>query len=252
MTVLRDIRVIPLVIAALAGLAVLKISALVMDAHHVSVFPKQAVAVTADAPDFKRPRAHSSQDMGDITGSVGGRRSEKIGSDPDRKNEQASEQQTIEHNAASPEQDVLDSLQERRRQLDARSREIDIRDNILTAAEENLKVKIKNIEAREKLLIAAQEKQQEENEVRVKSLVAIYEGMKPKEAAKIFSRMEMPVLVEITSRISPRKMSEILGLMQMEVAEKLTVELVRRAGLEKSIMLSDLPKIEGVSTGLRH
>ncbi len=41
----------------------------------------------------------------------------------------------------------------------------------------------------------------------------MYESMKPKDAAKVFDRLEMPVLFEIASQIAPRKMSDILGLM---------------------------------------
>jgi flagellar motility protein MotE (MotC chaperone) len=54
------------------------------------------------------------------------------------------------------------------------------------------------------------------------------------------------VLFEIASQIAPRKMSDILGLMQPEAAERLTVELARRAsGGDKSASAADLPKIEG-------
>ena len=74
----------------------------------------------------------------------------------------------------------------------------------------------------------------------------MYESMKPKDAAKIFDRLEMPVLFEIASQIAPRKMSDILGLMQPEAAERLTVELARRAaGGERSASAAELPKIEG-------
>jgi len=73
----------------------------------------------------------------------------------------------------------------------------------------------------------------------------MYEGMKPKDAAKVFDRLEMPVLFEIASQIAPRKMSDILGLMTPEAAERLTVEMARRAGSDKSGMAADLPKIEG-------
>jgi flagellar motility protein MotE (MotC chaperone) len=74
----------------------------------------------------------------------------------------------------------------------------------------------------------------------------MYESMKPKDAAKVFDRLEMPVLIEIASQIAPRKMSDILGLMSPEAAERLTVELARRAGGDKSASAgADLPKIEG-------
>ena len=73
----------------------------------------------------------------------------------------------------------------------------------------------------------------------------MYENMKPKDAAKVFDRLEMPVLYEIASKIAPRKMSDILGLMSPDTAEKLTVELAKRAGNDKSASMADLPKIEG-------
>ena len=68
---------------------------------------------------------------------------------------------------------------------------------------------------------------------------------KPKDAARVFDRLEMSVLFEIASQIAPRKMSDILGLMAPEAAERLTVELARRAGSDKSVSAADLPKIEG-------
>jgi flagellar motility protein MotE (MotC chaperone) len=69
--------------------------------------------------------------------------------------------------------------------------------------------------------------------------------MKPKDAARVFDRLEMPVLIEIASHIAPRKMSDILGLMSSEAAERLTVELARRANGDRSGSSSELPKIEG-------
>jgi flagellar motility protein MotE (MotC chaperone) len=73
----------------------------------------------------------------------------------------------------------------------------------------------------------------------------MYEGMKPKDAAKVFDRLEMSVLLEIATQIAPRKMSDILGLMQADAAERLTVEMARRAGSDKSAAAAELPKIEG-------
>jgi flagellar motility protein MotE (MotC chaperone) len=73
----------------------------------------------------------------------------------------------------------------------------------------------------------------------------MYESMKPKDAAKVFDRLEMPVLYQIASQIAPRKMSDILGLMSPEAAERLTSEMARRAGSDKSASVDVLPKIEG-------
>jgi flagellar motility protein MotE (MotC chaperone) len=83
----------------------------------------------------------------------------------------------------------------------------------------------------------------EQDAARFKSIITMYEGMK--DAAKGFDRLEMSVLYDIASQIAPRKMSDILGLMQPEAAERLTVELARRAGTDKSTSTAELPKIEG-------
>ena len=85
----------------------------------------------------------------------------------------------------------------------------------------------------------------EADAARFKGIITMYEGMKPKDAAKVFDRLEMSVLYEIASQIAPRKMADILGLMQPEAAERLTVELARRAGADKSGAVAELPKIEG-------
>jgi len=65
----------------------------------------------------------------------------------------------------------------------------------------------------------------------------------------VFDRLEMGVLIEIAVQIKPQKMSDIMGLMQPEAAERLTVEMARRAGADKSAgAVPDLPKIEGKVT----
>ena len=65
----------------------------------------------------------------------------------------------------------------------------------------------------------------------------MYENMKPRDAAKIFDRLEVGVLIEMASLINPRSMSEILAQMSAERAEQLTVELASRA--------KSLPKASG-------
>ena len=58
----------------------------------------------------------------------------------------------------------------------------------------------------------------------------MYENMKAKDAAKIFDRLDIKVLVEVASQIKPRRMSDILAQMTPEAAERLTVELAARCG----------------------
>jgi len=115
----------------------------------------------------------------------------------------------------------------------------------LKAAEKRVEGRVEELKAIESRITAATNQKVEADAARFKGLITMYEGMKPKDAAKVFDRLEMSVLFEIASQIAPRKMSDILGLMAPEAAERLTVEMARRAGTDKSASTADLPKIEG-------
>ena len=143
------------------------------------------------------------------------------------------------------ERAILERLQSRRQELEARAREIDIRESLLKAAEKRIESKVEEMKAVESRISTATGQKTENDTARFKGIITMYEAMKPKDAAKVFDRLEMPVLIEIATQIAPRKMSDILGLMQTEAAERLTVEMARRAGGDKSASSGDLPKIEG-------
>jgi len=147
------------------------------------------------------------------------------------------------------ERAVLERLQQRREELDARARELDIRESLIQSAEKRMEAKLaelKDIESRIK--VETQQKDGAEA-ARLKSLVTMYENMKPRDAAKIFNRLDTNVLIEVSSLINPRQMAEILAQMSPEVAEKLTVELADKAqAAAPSGNPAELPKIEGQPT----
>jgi len=143
------------------------------------------------------------------------------------------------------ERAILERLQTRRQELEQRAREVEIRESLLKAAEKRIDGRVEEMKATEARISGASGQKAEQDAARFKGIITMYEGMKPKDAAKVFDRLEMSVLYEIASQIAPRKMSDILGLMQPEAAERLTVELARRAGSDKSASTAELPKIEG-------
>ena len=132
---------------------------------------------------------------------------------------------------SASERAILERLQSRRQELEARAREIDIRESLLKSAEKRIEIKVEEMKAVESRISTASGHKSETDAARFKGIITMYEGMKPKDAAKVFDRLEMSVLFEIASQIAPRKMSDILGLMQPEAAERLTVEMARRAGI---------------------
>ena len=250
MKAFRDIRVIPVVMVAIFGFAVLKIAGLVIDGGYVFDYDPQPAARKSWAEDTLHfPTGKS--DAGDITGSV----EEKKKEEPPKPEAPATEAPkpeglvTVPPEGQAPvsasERAILERLQSRRQELDARAREIDIRESLLKAAEKKAESKVEELKTVQSKIATATEQKNEAEAARFKGIITMYEAMKPKDAAKVFDRLEMPVLYQIASQIAPRKMSDILGLMSPEVAERLTTEMARRAGPDQSASAEALPKIEG-------
>jgi flagellar motility protein MotE (MotC chaperone) len=159
---------------------------------------------------------------------------------------------TIEqgHIVSAGERAVLESLQDRSKQLEARARELDMRENLIKAAEKRLEAKVDELKGTEARIDTAAGNRDKAEAARFKGIVAMYENMKPKEAARIFDRLEQKILVEVTTQINPRKMSDILAQMSPDAAERLTVELAARAGgSQRPRGTGQLPKIEGKPVG---
>lgn len=249
MNAFRDVRILPVVLMAIFGLAVLKIAGLVIDGGYVFDYQPQAAKKSWAQDTFNFPGGRSPDP--DITGSS----SHGAKAEEPAKPAVAAPDVTAPTTVAPVEQipqvsgaerAILERLQSRRQELDARAREIDIRESLLKAAEKRIESRVDELKTVESGIKTATDQKSETDAARFKGIVTMYESMKPKDAAKIFDRLEMPVLFEIASQIAPRKMSDIMGLMQPEAAERLTVELARRAaGGERTAAATDLPKIEG-------
>jgi flagellar motility protein MotE (MotC chaperone) len=249
MNAFRDVRIIPVVLIAIFGLAVLKIAGLVIDGGYVFDYQPQAAKKSWAQETFNFPGG-SSPDP-DITGSSG-HGAKKEEPKPAVAAPDVAAPTTVAPVEPIPqvsgaERAILERLQSRRQELDARAREIDIRESLLKAAEKRVESRVDELKSVEAGIKTATDQKTENDAARFKGIVTMYESMKPKDAAKIFDRLEMPVLFEIASQIAPRKMSDIMGLMQPEAAERLTVELARRAagGAASTTASAELPKIEG-------
>jgi flagellar motility protein MotE (MotC chaperone) len=151
---------------------------------------------------------------------------------------------------SAAERAILEHLQERRQELDKRARELDIREGLIGEAEKRVDSKLNEIKEGEAQLAVAAQKKDEAEAARFKGLVTMYENMKPRDAAKIFDRLDIGILIEVASQINPRTMSDILAQMSPDHAEQLTVELANRAQASPAnAAAAGLPKIEGHPTG---
>ena len=104
---------------------------------------------------------------------------------------------------SSGERAILESLQDRRKELDARSRELEMRESLLKAAEKRVEAKVAELKAMEARLKASMGERDKAEAERFKGIVTMYENMKPKEAARIFDRLDMKVLVDVANADEP-------------------------------------------------
>lgn len=140
-------------------------------------------------------------------------------------------------------------LSERRAELDRRETEIAMRLSLLEAAEKRLEERTQELAALEAQVSALVDEKQAAEDAGFKAVVSMYETMKPKEAAKIFDTLDMPVLLKVARAMSARKMSPILAAMSPRQAEALTTAFAATTSIDTVANtgenLSALPQIVG-------
>lgn len=149
------------------------------------------------------------------------------------------------------EKAILERLGERREEIEGRMRELEIRERLLDTAEKRLDGRVGDLKALEEKNAVAGPKPAVEEAKAIKNLVIMYEAMKPKDAARVFDRLGLDVLVPVVQQMNPRKMSEVLASMAPDRAEKLTVALAtsnrtaqpERLAAEAPLPANELPAI---------
>ena len=111
------------------------------------------------------------------------------------------------------EVDLLQDLRARRDTLDTRDRAQDLRERLLEAAEARIDQKIAELKAIEETIRALLVQHDEEKEEAMRRLVKMYENMKPKDAARIFTELDMEILLDVAERMREVKMAPILAAM---------------------------------------
>ncbi|MBL4645569.1 MAG: hypothetical protein COA52_10460 [Hyphomicrobiales bacterium] len=147
--------------------------------------------------------------------------------------------------ATRTELSILQSLRNRREELAAREESLQLRENLIAAAEDRLESRISQLEVLEARLQAAADAELDARKEELQGLVTMYETMKAKEAARIFDRLPMDVLLDVVNAMNPRKMASVMAKMSPESAQRLTGELARSGRRTKESGLNQLPKIGG-------
>lgn len=121
--------------------------------------------------------------------------------------------------------DLYKDLLARRQELDAREKELQKREALVTATRDEIKSKVQELTSLKTEIQSLLKKQTDEEQANVTRLVRIYEGMKPKDAARIFNALDMDVLIAVVSKMSEKKSALILAAMEAEKARSLTMML---------------------------
>jgi flagellar motility protein MotE (MotC chaperone) len=141
---------------------------------------------------------------------------------------------------------ILERLAKRRDDLGKREQELEMRDALLKAAEKRLEQRVEELKKLENSIRLATRKRDEQQQEDLGKLVAMYESMKAKQAAKIFEVLDQDVLLDIVKIMKPRKVAAIMGQMNAASAGSLSLAIAKGKSLEeqvKNTQLDNLPKI---------
>ncbi len=121
--------------------------------------------------------------------------------------------------------DVAARLAEKQKRLEVRGKELEVEQEVLTKLRDDLDAQIARLEGLKQEIAGLLEQVSAEEEARLNKLVSIYEAMKAKQAAAIFNRLELPVLLKVARRMRETKLAPILARMDPARARQITAEL---------------------------
>lgn len=134
-------------------------------------------------------------------------------------------------NYSGVQEGLYRDLTKRREDIDKREKALATRQALLEAAERELDQKVRELTVLRTEIEGLMVKQTEEEKARTQSLVRIYEGMKAKDAARIFNTLDTDVLLQVLTQMSERKSSPILAEMDPERARTVTILMAQQQQL---------------------
>jgi len=130
---------------------------------------------------------------------------------------------------------VLQSLGERRGQLDQREEQLNTQIALLAAAEAKLDAKVKTLNGLKTEISNLMGQADAEQQAEVERMVRVFEGMKPKDAAPRFTMLDDSVRLPIAAKMKERSLSAIIAAMPPAEAKKLTEALAKRFADAKKV-----------------
>jgi flagellar motility protein MotE (MotC chaperone) len=186
----RPLRLLPLALAAMAVLAVVKLERVLgggapQMASALASAPAAPPAPAASAPPIQAPPA------------------------------------------AQAERELLENLRARRLELDRQAEELAQRELLLGATERRMAERVNELRLLQAGLEGEVRARDEREEARIRQLARVYEAMRPRDAAAILDDLDMPILLQVIERMREAKASPVLAAMRPERARAATAELSR-------------------------
>jgi len=190
---LRPLRLLPLALAAMAVLAVVKLERVLgggapQMASALASAPAAPPAPAASAPPIQAPPPPP---------------------------------------AAQAERELLENLRARRLELDRQAEELAQRELLLGATERRMAERVNELRLLQAGLEGEVRARDEREEARIRQLARVYEAMRPRDAAAILDDLDMPILLQVIERMREAKASPVLAAMRPERARAATAELSR-------------------------
>lgn len=143
------------------------------------------------------------------------------------------------------ELELLQELSQRREALDQRARELELREATLGATARQLDEKVGELKAIENRIKGLLKQRDEQEEQSLRSLVKVYENMKPADAGRIFEQLDMPILLDVVERMKEVKVAPVLAVMNPQKAKAITQELAARRQIPARMPAAESGKPSG-------
>ncbi len=212
--VLKSLRPLPAVFVLALALLVIKGTGLALEARAAS---------TGSAEQTSQPAAPASK-ADSSAAARSGDAADADGTDADSA-------------TSASEVDVLTSLAKRRAELDARAQALDMRANLIAAAEQRVDAKIADLKALQSQIQVLLGQRDAAQEKQIAALVKVYSSMKPRDAARIFNTLDQPVLLAVAGAMKPDALALIMAQMEPKQAQDLTVRLANKLKLPQEAAL---------------
>lgn len=249
---MRSIRLLPIVVMAASALLALKmvglltgdgytlsgVSAVVAQdapaASDAGYTPEQLMAAEAAATSLFSSTPSSSEPQDELT---------LLAIDA------TGTQSPVLSQAGETERVLLERLAERRAELDALAAQLETRMAVVEAAEMRIEERMAELSAVEARINAMIDAREAAHEAQFAGIVAMYEAMRPADAATIFNDLDRGILTQVGRAMNPRKLGPILAKMEPSKAQELTVLLARAESEPEPAAVADgfghLPQIVG-------